>query len=251
GQPINRLQAPEPPQDPWAAAASHRRDDLDQAQRAADNWDQVQQPGSQDQNQNQGQGQHIGGGSQPDTGKGDGKQGQDTGKGGDIRNWQGTNSDGGGSTHPWVDMNAQDRYTYPARSGTITWDMVHRLLQGPTEKGRTGRGGATSPPLHKQSEASNLPGYIQALVTDWGFYSAYLVDTRDATQHFKGRVPDPWNHIFPEAALKNRLNGSQRNGPDESSAGLSTGQGFYVQWNLGKCTMSTASRRISHWDWKR
>ncbi|CAE8694537.1 unnamed protein product, partial [Polarella glacialis] len=61
GQPINRLQAPEPPQDPWAAAASHRRDDLDQAQRAADNWDQVQQPGSQDQNQNQGQGQHIGG----------------------------------------------------------------------------------------------------------------------------------------------------------------------------------------------
>jgi hypothetical protein len=97
------------------------------------------------------------------------------------------------------------------------------------------RGEPGRPPLHKQSEASNMPEYIQPLVSAWGFHSAYLVDTRDATHHFKGRVLDPWNHIFPEVALKNRLNGSQRNGPDESSTGLSNGQGFYVQWNLGKC----------------
>jgi hypothetical protein len=46
-------------------------------------------------------------------------KGQETGKGGEARNWQGAKSDGGGSAPPWADMNAPDRYKYPARSGTM------------------------------------------------------------------------------------------------------------------------------------
>jgi hypothetical protein len=73
------------------------------------------------------------------------------------------------------------------------------------------------PPIHNNKDKNkNLPIFVQPMVRVDVFNSMFLIDTREATDAFEGRVLDPFNNLLPQVATMNAVT-NQKSGAKRST----------------------------------
>ncbi|CAE8678725.1 unnamed protein product, partial [Polarella glacialis] len=135
---------------------------------------------------------------------------------------------------PWANKGSQ------ANSGG--WDKGrqggghHQKTGGASHRG-SGHGGSYRkgdtpveyPPIHNNRDKNNnLPVFVQPMVRADDFNSMFLIDTREATDAFEGRVLDPFNNLLPQVAAMNAVTNQKRAGPYEAPNGATTTRGAHL-----------------------